>query len=206
MQKYLSPPSLTCHVLGLSEASALLCLDGQAGQVITTGIGQDGCQASSAIKDATYFLKKYHLTQPIKVLDQLLGTPSFIDYERLVNHQGMPVDILFHIPPHHNAAFLGPSMVLALIAMLWRLPPLTTCSAVGGFDIHYNLEPYPSLDTSYVDNALSRGLRTLLVPLKNEEEIRTDMATRSETPEGKGVVLKGFATMMGMVEYVIEEG
>lgn len=44
------------------------------------------------------------------------------------------------------------------------------------------------------------------MPKHNEEEIRADMAMISQTPEDKGVVLKGFDRMIDMVEYAVEEG
>lgn len=142
VQKFFTEPLLR-HVVAFCEASAVLCLNGQAGRIIISGKGENNCSMRTAIKDALYFIRKFHVAPEAKVLDHLMGRPADVDFDKLLNHQDEPIDIIVHVPPYYNAAYLGPSLVLALVAMLWRLPPLKRWSAVGGFDLQYNLSGRP---------------------------------------------------------------
>lgn len=193
-------------VLGLSEAAALHCPASKEGKVLVSGLGEENCSARIAIEDALYWFKKNHLkSEHGRPLVDRMGLP-YIDMETMTNQAGEPVDILLRVPPTYDAIFLAPGMVLALIAILWRRPPLKGWSAAAGLELSGNLTSYPMLDYQYVREAKSQGIHTMLLTENNAACIMKDMAKAHLTPEGEGVTIRGFKDMMGMVDYVINEG
>lgn len=208
VQAFTPPVEPTLQVvLGISEVAALYCPANREGKVIISGLGAEDSYARTAIEQALYWFKKNHLKREEndRPLVHKLGLP-YIDMDAMRNLGGDPVDIVLHVPPTYDATFLAPSMVLALIAVLWRLPPLRGWSAAGGLDISGNIVDYPKLGYYYVKEAKAHGIHTMLVSEFNAETIIADMAKGDLTPEGEEVTIRGFKDMMAMVGYVIDEG
>ena len=125
-----------------SEAVAVPTTQSQ-GQRIILGLATQPTHAKSAVDTAIIFVQEH-----LDALTDLMGMPPYIDFKRCIRlrpdpaHPGKTIavagnaamDITMHVPPYYSAFFLAPSMVVAIVMMLWRQPceALRTWSVVGG--------------------------------------------------------------------------
>ena len=96
-------------------------------------------------------------------LISLLGPPS-IDLEKCMrlgsDGKEVPngnVDIILHISCLYTAATLAPSMVCAMVFMLWQREYRLDVMAVGSIDECGRVSGYPSMDHNYIMAAHDGG-------------------------------------------------
>lgn len=166
-----------------SEAVAIPSYHRQ-GRRIIVGLGAQPTHAKTAIEAAVFWVEKH-----LDVVQELVGKPPYIDFLNNTRlHQdgrtpGDPikgnchVNVFLHVPPHASAFFLAPSMVIAIVMMVWRLPSekLKTWSAVGSFDLMGRLHGYPDLGDTYVKLLIEYGIDTLLVSSEQLKDDPTDL-------------------------------
>ena len=152
-----------------SEAAAIPC-PGRKGQLITPGSASRSTYARVAVELAVDFVRGH-----LEELEGLLGNPR-VDLEKLVRlredgSQIDDVDVVLHIPSQVSATFLAPSMVIAIINMLWRRPSCHGWSFVGSFDTEGRLSGYPLLVAEYIEEAVRQGFTTLVAPTENIKQL-----------------------------------
>ena len=191
-----------------SEAVAIPTTQSQGRQIIL-GLATQPTHAKTAVHTAILFVQEH-----LDALTDLMGMPPYIDFNECIRlrpdpaHPGKAipaadnaaVDIIMHVPPYYSAFFLAPSMVVAIVMMLWRQPceALRTWSVVGGLHDDEPLHGYPKLDDRYISEADETGFKTLLVPTANVKQIE------DQGLDLKGITVVGCDTMMDMLKVVID--
>ena len=188
----------------LSEAAAIPC-QGSSGSVTISGLAEQATFARTAVLGALHYIK---LNLPM--LEGLMGKKPRIDLLRCIRlredgseMEGSYVDIVLHVPPHYSAAFLAPSMVIAIMVMLWRLPPLRGWSVVGTFDTAGRLTGYPRLDHLYLSEARHLGLHTLVVPQMNARTLKKNAKKRHMDLKALGLKVYGCKDMVDVVKLML---
>lgn len=174
------------------------------GRILTPGLASESSNANRAIESALVYVRTNQ-----KRFEDLFGGKPYIDIERLIRldlndgeHRGEPVssnadvDVILHIPPHINATFMAPAMVIALVMMQWRFE----WAPVKWFDDDGTLYGYPILDDEYVTTSKRWGFKHLLLPKYNAEQVQ-EVATRVG-----GIEVVGCDSMFEMVQAGKEGG
>lgn len=202
-----------------SEVAAIPS-DPHEGKEVVLGLAAQPCNVQAALHSAREYLKdRYNWIAGL--MNTVLGKEHpYVDLgtrRRLQvtgKNAGKPfaegvsrhMDLIFHTPPGCNAAFLAPSMILATITMLWKLPSLQLrgWNVVANLTADYNLYGYPALSYHYLQEAKDIGnFDTLLVSHDNAEQLRAAVEDRGETLEGLGMRVIGCSTMDEMVCWAI---
>ena len=183
-----------------SEAAAIPC-PGRDGRIIYQGFYSKSSSARTAVRLAYHYVKRC-----MSELEEFLGKPR-IDLVRLVRlredgsvMKDGAVDIALYIPEHVSAAYLAPSMVMALVFMLWRLPPRTRWSFVGGFAYSGRLSGYPNLGKSYIDRASKSDYEVLVLPKADARKVVQAARDHGFLPEHKGLRVVGCEFMMEAIK------
>lgn len=173
-----SSANTSLYIFG--EAAAIPCL-GRKGRLITLGLATQPSNAQTGVESAINFVKRNGQW----IADQLSSGPNpyrypppYIDWEghvRLNQQTGevmtkdADVDIILHLPPHVNASYTAPSMVVAIICMLWRLPchKIKTWSLMGTFDLDGRLYGCSKVNKGYVELAEEEKIEVLLTVPSN---------------------------------------
>lgn len=113
------------------------------------------------------------------------------------------VDVILHVPPHVNATYLQPSMIIAIIMMAWRMQvKLASCSVVGTLDDEGRVVGYPELDRYYLAQVMDWGFRKVIVSPTDAESLKASAREMGVDLVEKGVTVIGCETMMDMVKAV----
>ena len=174
-----------------SEAAAIPC-PGRNGRIIYQGSCAKSTSARTAVRLAYHYVKRC-----MSELEEFLGKPR-IDLVRLVRMRedgsvmkDGAVDVVLHIPVHVSAAYLAPSMVMALVFMLWRLPPRPGWSFVGSFSLDGRIVGYPNLDKSYLDQASESRYKVLVLPKADARKVIQAARDHGFLPKHKGLRVVG---------------
>ena len=188
----------------LSEAAAVPC-PGREGKIIISGIASRATNARTAVLGALDYVKRN-----MNALIQVLGKPR-IDLLRCLRlrESGTDmtkdghVDIILHVPPHFSASFLAPSMVIAIVLMLWRRPYARGCSVVGSFDTYGRLTGYPCLSAPYIEEARRMNIRTLVLSRQNANSLKEAARVQKIDLRKMRLTIVGCKDMMEVVRVVI---
>ena len=199
-------PVIVTHVF--SEVAAIPTVN-RPGRRIILGLATQPTPAKNAVDAAIFWVERN-----LDALTQLMGKPPYIDFNRNVRLRQDPhhpdkavadkadVDIILHVPPYITAFFLAPSMVIAIVMMLWRQPcdKLRSWSAFGSLDLMGQLYGYPELTPYYMKSAIQEGFKTLLVPL-NQKVVDSSSGKGEQVKKNLKIVPCG--TMMDMIKVVV---
>lgn len=209
IDKKLENPRKVVTLRGICEAVAVPSYP-QAGREITLGLAAQPTNAKTAVQTALLYLHvNYDYIK--EVITRELQRPPYIDFKsrQRLNQHGIPfdqhqwrdMDLIFHIPPYWNVACLAPTMLIAILRMLWRLPPLKGWSVVGMFEPDGRVYAFPILSESYVQKA-QRG-DTLVVPAPNAAQIKTAVQENGLDLEAMGVKLIGVRNVMEIICWAV---
>lgn len=187
-------PSRIYYHLVMTDAAAVPIEEGE-GQIRYSGIVAEGSHSRTAAQSAVAFVQ----ANQSRLIERMGQTEPYIDVVHkarrnakgeIMNGAWSNVDILLHVPGYSNASFLAPSMVFALLSMMWRKPPLVKWSFVGGLGPYdRKLVGYPELKHTYLDGATVLDVSVLLVPSRNKPSLLDDLH-RLERP-GTSYELRG---------------
>jgi len=112
------------------------------------------------------------------------------------------MDIILHVPLDAPAAYLAPSMVMAIINMVWRRPHTMGCSVVGTFDRKGTLEGYPTLNQNYLIHAEELHLDKVALSTANADSIKASLKANGTDIDNFGVQLVGCQNMMEVIKFL----
>lgn len=171
-------------VRGLAEATALRCPTGQLGKIVLLGLASTSCPAGEGVKQSIDFMNENYEALKTRFQEKTL----YIDWEGRSRHghQIEGYDFLLRIPEGFASVYLSGTMVVAIISMLWRKPPLTGWSVVGSFDPDGLLGSFPLLSRAYLEDACTVGISTVLVPWANREQLLAELKQGHRDVESRG--------------------
>lgn len=113
------------------------------------------------------------------------------------------MDIILHVPPSVDTAYLQLSMVLAIVIMMWRRPQcLRSWSVIGTFDstdTWGRVIGTHGLDSGYVSKLQRVGYTHLLVAPTDVESIKKSCGKTGVDMEEGGFRVIGCETVMDVV-------
>lgn len=195
-----------------SEVAAI-----REGRVVALGLAGQPSNVQAALQLALDYLEKNYEWIATFIETELGMQHPYIDLrtkqrpqdtgEPYAEGESRNVDLIFHTPPECDAAFFAPSMILATIIMLWRLPSLMLArwNVVANLTRESVLYGYPNLNYYYKESAMDNGIDTFLVSQDNAKQLNDAAKKKRKNLKRMGVRVLGFQTMDDMVRWAIAQ-
>ena len=191
-----------------TEAAAILC-EPHKGRAVLRGY----CAVDSRSNAAATLALEW-VTGNMRALEVLLGTPPRVDMANFVTLSTKggalhAVDVVIRLPTGCRAVAQTASLVLALVAMAWKLECPAGISAVGGLDLSGRLFFFPQMCTHYLVQAALHDFDTLLVHKANaahlaQAVVDEPLNNSAIHQQAKQIKVIGCETVMEMVRHAFK--
>lgn len=190
-----------------SEAGAVLSYP-RKGKVIIPGLAsQQPSHANTAVNGALAWVKrnleeiKAYMGQPYIDLEELVIRLPTTSKTKTEEGRGPDVDVILHVPPYANASYLQPSMIIAIVMVVWRKKVnFYDWSVVGHLDGEGRVFGYPQVDRYYLEEMRRLDFKTIVTSPRDADQLKAVAEEVGMDLEAEGLRIIGCAHMMDMIK------